>query len=154
MDDPRVLVTSWGALGFEENKTNDGPWLGDWRGVIRRPADRDAMAVVFDVQLREVDRWLLALALFEVGAVGERWVQKWDRTCLGCLALRACVDEGVDAFRVVCEVFGKCLVGQLVRVVADELGIVVGDLLCFGFAHALALVFPEASALLHCWSGK
>ena len=135
VDDPRVLVASRSFLSLDEDETNDWPWVGDWCSVRGLPSDGDKVAVVFDVQLLEVDGWLLALADHELVAVAEGCGE--ERECLRCSALRAGVDEGVHAFGVVGEILGEGILCEFVAVVADELCVVVGDLLRISASHAL-----------------
>jgi hypothetical protein len=148
VDDPRVLVARRSLLSLDEDDTNDWPWVGDWCSVRGLPSDGDKVAVVLDVKLLEVDRWLLALADHELVAVAEGCGE--ERECLRGSALRAGVDESVHALRVVGEVLGEGLLRELVAVVADELGVVVGDLLRLSAGHTL-VVRPS---LLHSWGSE
>lgn len=143
LDDPWVLVASRGLFGLDEDDAGDWARRRDRGGVGRFPADGDALAVVLEIELLEVDRGLLALAKLELVAGRERGSRQRERLSRG--ALRAGVDEGVDGSAVVDEVDGKTGVGELVAVVGDEHGVVVGDLLRIGGGHALLVAVPPTS---------
>ena len=135
VDDPRILVARRSLLRLDHDEANDRSRIGDWCSVGSLPSDDDIVAVVLDVELLEVDRGLLALADHELVAVAEGCGEQ--RECLCGSTLGAGVDERVHALGVVHEVLGKGLFRERVAVVADELGVVVGDLLRLSAGHAL-----------------
>lgn len=143
LDDPRVLVAGGGGNDLQEDNSGDGARGWDRGSVGRQPADGDALAVVLEIELLEVDSGLLTLTELELVAAGESW--GGEREGLSGGSLWAGIDEGVDGSTVVDEVNGESSVGERVAVVGDERGVVVGDLLRFGCGHAFLVAVPPSS---------
>ena len=139
VDEPWELGATWRLFDLDHDEANDRSWVRDVSCVGGLPSNGEEVAVGLDIELLEVDRRLLALANHELVAVAEGGGQEGNGSCLCGIALRAGVDEGVDALGVVGEVLGQRLQRELVAVVADELGVVVRDLLRLSAGHTLAV---------------
>ena len=135
--------------GLRDNDANDWSRVRDRSSVGRFPAEGDRVAGVPDLELFEVDGWLLGLASLELSTAGKGCTQ--ERESDGGGALWTGVDEGVDALGIVGVGFGERSVSERVAVVGDEGAEVGGDLLSFVSRHAVRLALLQQALQ---WPGE
>lgn len=134
-----ICIALGSRTSLHGDHADNGLNIGDIGGVGCLPSNDDTVARVPNVQLLEVDWWLLALSELELSAIAEGWAEQRERD--GGRALRAGVDEGVHGLRVVHKVGRECSVCNAFPTLhkLDKVGIIRRYLLRIGIAEAVAV---------------